>query len=355
MRRLSFSVRFQWLHICIFLFACSARGEDTSLEVLKQGTLPEGYFQVVATHTAMYADFEFTMIAQKGNLTEAQVYMAANEAFDAIDRLESRVSTWRPGSHASRINYEGGKKPVGVSMDIVSLVETSIAYTKATDGAFDITVGPLVELWKTCKTVPRLPTDTELSEAKQLVGADKIIVLRDDHSIGFKKEGMRLDFNGIAKGVAVDVAAGVLENYGVTCALLDGGASSMRAMGAPPGQAGWIIQLKHPYNGSLLDEATIKDEAVSTSGYWHDHFVVDGKKYGHIIDPRTGMPVQGMMFAMVNGPSGTATEALSKGFFINDVDWTKQYCEKNPDVRAILVPDPAEGNEPAPVRINFTK
>lgn len=343
------------LLLFVAFLSCLFQGAESSLHIQKQNALPEGYFQVVATHPAMYADFEFTMIAQKGNLTEAQVLMAANEAFDAIDRLESRVSTWRPGSHASRINYEGAKKPVGVSMDIVSLVETSIAFTHATDGAFDITVGPLVELWKMCKKVPRLPTEMELNAAKYLVGADNIIVLRDDHSVGFRKEGMQLDFNGIAKGVAVDEAAGVLQQYGVTCALLDGGASSLRAMGAPPGQPGWIIQLKHPYNGSLLDETTIKDEAVSTSGYWHDHFVVDGKKYGHIIDPRTGIPVQGMMFAMVIGPSGTATEALSKGFFINGVDWTRQYCEKNPDVRAILVPDPAEGSEPAPVRINFTK
>ena len=341
--------------LCACLVPCLARGADTSLQVQKQNALPDGYIQVVATHTAMYADFEFTMIVPKASLTEADVLMAANEAFDAIDRLESRVSTWRPGSHASRINYEGAKKPVGVSMDVVSLVETSIAFTKATDGAFDITVGPLVELWKMCKKVPRLPTEAELSAAKELVGADKIIVLRDDHSIGFRKEGMQLDFNGIAKGVAVDVAAGVLRQYGVTCGLLDGGASSLLAMGAPPGQPGWIIQLKHPYNGSLLDETTIKDEAVSTSGYWHDHFEVDGKKYGHIINPRTGMPVQGMMYAMVIDKSGTATEALSKGFFIKGVDWTKQYCEKNPDVRAILVPDPAEGNEPVPVRINFTK
>ncbi|MBM3289160.1 MAG: FAD:protein FMN transferase, partial [Candidatus Hydrogenedentes bacterium] len=122
----------------------------------------------------------------------------------------------------------------------------------------------------------------------------------------------------------------------------------------PPGAAGWIVQLKRPYNDDVLDEAPIKDEAVSTSGYLHDHFEVGGTKYGHIIDPRTGMPVQGMMYAMVIGPSGTLTEALSKGFFVNGVDWAKRYCEQHPKVRGILVPEPAEGNAPAPVRVNFT-
>ena len=316
--------------------------------------VPAGYFQVVVSHNAMYADFEFTMIAKEGNMTQGDVVAAAQEAFDAIDRLESRISTWRPGSHASRINYEGAKKPVGVSMDILGLVESSIAYTKDTDGAFDITVGPLVELWRTCKKETRLPTDTELSAARSVVGSDKLTVLHDDHSVGFSKEGMRLDFGGIAKGLAVDEAASVLRNYGVTCALLDGGSSSLLAMGAPPGKPGWIVQLQHPYNESTLEEASIKDEAVSTSGYLHDHFEVDGKKYGHIIDPRTGMPTQGVIYAMVIGPSGTLTEALSKGFFINGADWAKRYCEKHPKVRGIVVPEPAEGKGPAPVRINFT-
>jgi thiamine biosynthesis lipoprotein len=303
----------------------------------------------------MYTEFEFTIIAPENTMTEARISAVAQEAFDTIDRLESRISTWKPGSQASRINYEGAKNPVGVAMDIVGLVEQSVQYTKDTDGAFDITVGPLVELWRACKKETRLPSDAELAGARRVVGADKLIVLHDDHSVGFKMEGMRLDFGGIAKGLAVDQAADVLKSYGVTCALLDGGTSSLLAIGAPPGKPGWIVRLQHPYNETTLDEALIRDEAVSTSGYLQDHFEVDGKKYGHIIDPRTGMPVQGVMNAMVIGPSGTLTEALSKGFFINGVDWAKQYCEKNPKVRGILVPEPAEGKEPAPVRINFTK
>lgn len=328
--------------------------EQNSVSVAAQDTLPPGYFQRVFSHHAMYAEFEITIIGKGGSLNAADAAAAAQEAFDAIDRLEGRISTWRPGTQASRINYEGAKQPVGVAMDLLGVVERSVDYWKETDGAFDITIGPLVELWRTCKEETRVPTDAELAAARDVVGADKLIVLHDDHSVGFKKEGMRLDFGGIAKGLAVDQAAVVLRNYGVTCALVDAGTSSLLAMGAPPGRDGWIIQLKHPYNKMTLDEVPIKDEAVSTSGYAHDHFMVDGKKYGHIIDPRTGMPAQGVMYAMVIGPTGTLTEALSKGVFINGADWTKRYCESHPKVRAILVRDPAEGSEPEPIRINFT-
>lgn len=347
-------MRFLCGYTC-FLFAvlCVGAKEKDLPKLHAPEPVPEGHFQVVVSHPAMYTDFEFTIIGKEGGITEAAATAAAQEAFGAIDRLESRISTWRPGSQASRINYEGAKKPVGVAMDLLGLVERSIQYTKDTDGAFDITVGPLVELWRTCKKEMRLPTETELSAARAVVGSDKLIVLHDDHSVGFKKEGMRLDFGGIAKGLAVDEAAEVLRRYGVTCALLDGGSSSLLAMGAPPGKPGWIVQLRHPYNDGLLDETMIKDEAVSTSGYLYDFFEVNGKKYGHIIDPRTGMPAQGTMYAMVIGPTGTLTEALSKGFFINGAAWAKAYCEKHPDVRGLVVPDPGDDKAPMPVRINF--
>jgi len=180
-------------------------------------------------------------------------------------------------------------------------------------------------------------------------------VISEDHSVGFSKPGMRLDFGGIAKGWALDHAHGVLREYGVSCALLDAGTSSMVAIGAPPGKPGWTVQLRHPYNKEWLEEVVIRDEALATSGYALDFFEVDGKKYGHIIDPRTGMPASGTLYAMAIGSSGTATEALSKGFFINGIDWAQRYCEQHPDTRAIIVPEYEPGESPKPVRINLAK
>ena len=350
--------RRHWVRLALLFLCCGAAHaadeKKSSIDVHSPAQLPDGYYQFVATHTAMYTEFEFTIVGKESSLSKGDAMAAAQEAFDAIDRLESRISTWRIGSQASRINYEGAKQPVGVAPDILDVVERSVQYWKDTDKAFDITVGPLVELWRTCKKETRLPTDAELAAARDVVGTDKLVVLHDDHSVGFAKPGMRLDFNGIAKGLAVDEAADVLRNYGVNCALLDGGTSSLLAMGAPPGEPGWIVRLTSPYDESMLAEASIKDEAVSTSGYLEGHFEVNGKKYGHIIDPRTGMPTQGVIYAMVIGPTGTLTEALSKGFFINGADWAKKYCKRYPKVRGILVPEPSEGRKPEPVRINFT-
>lgn len=331
--------------------AATGAPEQTAAPV----ALPPGYFQVEVRHTAMYADFTFTIIIKEGTLSEGVVYAAAQEAFDAIDKLENRISTWKRGTQVSRINTEGAQQPVGVAADVLRLIERSVEYWKATDGAFDITVGPLVELWRRCKEEKRLPTEQELAAARVVVGADKLVVVHEDHSVGFSREGMRLDLNGVAKGAAVDKAAEVLRQYGIDCALLDAGASSFVAIGAPPGLPGWTVRLEDPYNNTTIDESVIRDEAVSTSGTSKEAFEVDGKRYGHIIDPRSGMPVQGMMYAMAIGPDGVLTEALSKGFFVQGVEWTRAYCSAHPETRAILVPQPAEQAEPEPIRINFTK
>ncbi|MDZ4858725.1 MAG: FAD:protein FMN transferase [Candidatus Hydrogenedentes bacterium] len=317
--------------------------------------MPEGYFQIITSHPAMYTQFEFTIIAEESKFSREDMQGAAQEAFAAIDRLEDLISTWRRGTQASRINSEGAQHSVGVAPTVLNLVESCVRYWRDTDKAFDITVGPLVELWRTCKMEKRLPTEEELTAARAVVGSDKLVVVPDDHSVGFATLGMRLDFGGIAKGWALDRAHQVLEEYGVSCALLDAGTSSMLAIGAPPGKPGWTVQLRHPYNKELLEEAIIRDEALSTSGYALDFFEVNGKKYGHIIDPRTGMPTQGTLYAMAIGSSGSQTEALSKGFFINGIDWAQRYCEQHPDTRGLIVPDPGPGESPKPVRINMAK
>ena len=340
--------------LLIMLRSAAADVADTPKPLVNEA-VPDGYFQIIASHPAMYTQFQFTIIAKEGKFTKGEMYAASQEAFDAIDSLEALISTWRRGTQASRINSEGAKNPVGVAPIVLQLVESSVRYWQATDGAFDVTVGPLVEVWKKGKDESRIPTEAEIAAAKELVGSDKLVIVPDDRSVGFAKPGMRLDFGGIAKGWALDRARQVLEQYGVSCAFLDAGTSSMVAMGAPPGKPGWTVRLDHPYNKERVDEFVVRDEAVSTSGYALDFFEVDGKKYGHIIDPRTGMPTQGMLFAMAIGSSGTLTEALSKGFFINGVAWTRAYCEKHADTRAILVPDPAPGEEPKSVRINFTQ
>ena len=170
--------------------------------------------------------------------------------------------------------------------------------------------------------------------------------------MAFSISGMLLDFGGIGKGLALDVAAEVIKNYGVSSAILHAGTSTVLAIGTPPGASGWTVRIRNPYNTSeYIDEVCLKDESLSTSASYEKWFELDGKKYCHIVDPRTGLPVEGMVSATAIVSSGTLSDALSTEFFVMGAEETQKYCKEHPDVRAILVPH--NGSELKPRRIGF--
>jgi thiamine biosynthesis lipoprotein len=218
-----------------------------------------------------------------------------------------------------------------------------------------MTVGPLVELWRNSLKEKRLPTGQEIASAKELVGFDKVTLDPENRSVRFAKPGMRLTTGGIGKGMAVDKARKTLEFYGITRAIFHGGTSSILAIGTPPGEDGWKVLVQNPYNSEgAIAEVTLRDETMSCSGHVVDTTEIDGKKYGHILNPATGMPVQGMLITMAIGPSGTDTDALTKVFFVNGERAAEEYCSRHPEVRAIVVPDTGT-KEPVPKRFNFGK
>ena len=316
---------------------------------------PPGFFQESYTHNAMATQFEIVMYGERDKMTTSHLDRVAEEAFTVIDSQEARISTWRQSSQTSRVNREAADRPIRVAPDIFGVIQDSQRFYRETGGAFDITVGPLVELWRGCKKAKRLPSAAELDAAKALTGFDKVTLDPAADTVFFTKKGMRMDFGGIGKGVALDEVARVLRGYGVQMALLSGGASSILAMGAPPGQDGWNVRVQHPLKPDT-DIATVllRDEAYSSSGHIQDMVEIEGKMYGHIVDPATGMLVQGMAIAIAIAPTGAETEALSKAFFIKGEEGTRRYCREHPGVRAILVPRPDSG-ELAPIRIGFTE
>jgi thiamine biosynthesis lipoprotein len=254
------------------------------------------------------------------------------------------VSSWKPQSQTTAINKHAYKSPVSVAPDIYYLIKQCRQLHRDTDGAFDITVGPLIDLWKTMRQETRLPTDVELAEARSRSGFHHVRLIDDDRAIGFDQPGLALNFGGIGKGFALDQAVEVLQFYGVGAAILHGGTSSIVALGAPPGEPGWTVRVKHPYNNSgPIEELVIRDEFFSTSSVFGDSFVVDGKRYGHIIDPRTGTPVQGMALAMAIAPTGAQSDALSTAFYVLGAEGAAEYCATHPEVRAVVVPDTPSG------------
>jgi thiamine biosynthesis lipoprotein len=201
----------------------------------------------------------------------------------------------------------------------------------------------------------RVPDAKELASVVARVGSKHVNLNERARTIRFDREGVELDLGGIAKGYAVDKAAAILRESGVTSALISSGSSSICAIGAPPKQAAWRIEVSDPTDRSQhLTTIDLKDESISSSGCHEKTFKVGGKTYCHIMDPRTGHPIEGMLGATIITPLGVEAEALSKATMLNGIEWTKQLAKKRADVRAILYYSGQDGKL-ASTQIGFLK
>lgn len=320
-----------------------------------EGDLPAapGYVAQTFSHQAMSTEFQFTLYVRVGDLAEDELPRIANEAFEAVDDLEARLSNWRPTSQISYVNARAAKEPVKAAADIIELTSFAKDFWADTEHTFDVSVGPLIKLYGFYRKQGKLPSNAELTQTLSLVGMDKVTVDKAAGTIAFAKDGMLLDFGGIGKGLALDEAANVLKKCGVAIALLNGGTSSIVALGAPPDEPGWTIKIRHPYrDGDTIDQVIIANESLSTSGCYGSQLEAEGKTLCHIFDPRTGTPVTGMLTAVAIAKTGTRTDALTKPFMVLGPEWTRQYCKEHPEIRAIVVPVSADG-EPKPEHINM--
>lgn len=294
---------------------------------------------LVRTHPAMATEFSITAYPREGEGAEALIGLL-DEVFADIDALEAVISEWKPDSSTTYVNNHAAEEPVQVPVDLMELLLVSRTCFEQTGGAFDVTVGPLSQLYGFYKDKSHQPTPDELQEALALVGMDKVTLDPDARTVQFEKPGMRLDFGGIGKGFALDRAVEKLRARGVKSALLSAGTSSIYALGAPPGEPGWKVHVRHPYNeGQKMVTVTLRDESLSTSGCYGDLPVVDGVRICNLFDPRTGQAQHGIVSVSAIAPTATETEAFGKAFLILGEDGARAFCARNPGVRGILVPE----------------
>lgn len=327
-----------------------SEGPDSTPVAVDEAELVSGTY----THAAMNTEFVFTLYGRPGDSHSSALEAIAQEAFAAIDDLESRLSSWRQSSQISKVNRSAGQEPVRVSADILRLVRNAKGLAEETEGSFDITVGPLLELWGLYEKEGRAPAQEEVAEVLQRVGVGEIVISPEEQTLYLKKKGMRLNFGGIGKGLALDVSADVLRSYGITRALLHGGTSTVVALGAPPGEDHWTVHIQDPYNQSQsIDTVYLRDRSLSTSGCYGEQLEVDGRTICHIIDPRTGYPVEGALSVSVVAPTGARSDGLSTGFMVWGKTNIEDFCRRHPEVGAIYVGVPETG-DPVAVRINLT-
>jgi thiamine biosynthesis lipoprotein len=267
---------------------------------------------------------------------------AAEDALDLIDALEDQLTVYRDHSEVSRLNAAATAGPVAVEPNLFDLLACSAALTNETAGAFDSATGALVKAWGFFKREGRVPPPKELADARGRSGMRHVVLNAEARTVKYRRAGLEINLGGIGKGYALDLAAGLLRSkWGVASALLHGGGSSARALGTPPGQPrGWPVAVRHPWDDArTLGTVWLNDQGFGTSAATFQYFEYNGRKLGHLLDPRTGWPAAGTASASVVAPTAAAADALSTAFFVLGAAGAAAHCTPRPDLGAVVLPE----------------
>ena len=285
---------------------------------------------------------------------------AACQALDLVAHLEQLWSTYLPTSEISLINARAGEIDVTVSAATLHLLKLASQIWMATDGGFDITSHKLSKTWGFYRRQGRMPTAAELAMALQSIGTQNISWSEHDSTVRLSN-GVEINTGGIGKGLAIDMACQMLEDAGVENYAMHGGKSSIRCRGnerlrpnslsghsqtsMPTDCQGWKIMVRHPEQSErILGHLRLRNQSMGTSGPANQFFYFGGKRYGHIINPKTGWPVDGILSLTVLHPSAGWADALATGLYVAGVDSAIRYCENNPDTSILaLLPGIRQG------------
>jgi FAD:protein FMN transferase len=267
------------------------------------------------------------------------------EVFEEIDRLDAQMSNYKPESELSDINREAAERGIVVEPHLWGLIRDSLRLSEETDGAFDITVGPLLRAWGFFRGQGRLPSDAELASVLKCVGYRHVKLDPVRREIRFDTPGVELDLGAIAKGYALDRAAEILRANGVSRALISSGTSSLYALGSPPGEPGWKVSIRNPYDSrKAADVVLLKNYSLSVSGNYEKFFKLHGKIYSHIFNPKTGRPVANMLSTAVLASLGETSDALSTSFYVLGVERGRPLLERRSNLTVIFyLPGISEG------------
>lgn len=240
---------------------------------------------------------------------EAVAKAACRSAFERVAQLEDAMSDYRPDSELMRLCARAGQGPVRVSEDLFRVLSAAREVSQRSGGAFDVTVGPLVQLWRGARKTHALPPERELADARSRIGWQHVKLDAAARTVELTTPGMRLDLGGIAKGDAGDEAIKRLRARGVRSALFEAGGDIV-VSDAPPGTNGWQIELP-ARDGRPAPTIALANAAVSTSGDTAQYVEIAGRRYSHVVDPQTGLGLGEHSVATVIAPRGITADALS--------------------------------------------
>jgi FAD:protein FMN transferase len=268
---------------------------------------------------------------------DASDIAAARAALDEADAVEARLTVFRETSDVSDLNRRAAHEDVVADAELFALLNRSAELHVQTGGAFDVTSTPLSHCWGFLKREGRLPTEQEIDAACAIVGMAHVQLDATRRRVRFARPGVEVNFGAIGKGYALDRMGDVMRAHGSRRALLSAGHSSVLALGGKG--RGWPVDLRPRLASRRVGRLWIKNGAIGTSGAGEQFVEIDGHRYGHVIDPRTGRPAEGVLGASVITRDAASADALSTAFLIGGPDLARRYCAAHPDVLAVLVLD----------------
>jgi thiamine biosynthesis lipoprotein len=293
-----------------------------------------GYQMVMGTFA------HITVVAQDTGTAKKCIRAALEE----IHKVDDLMSDYKSDSDISRVNREAYEKPVRVSEPTFEVLQRSVEFSKMTDGAFDVTVGPLVALFRKAKETKVAPSEEQIAQAKAKVGFEKLELDSKNRTVRFSEKGMLLDLGGIAKGYAIDKAIEAARHGGAIGAMVDIG-GDVRCFGLPPkGRDHWLIGLQDPNaaiegmeGGGLRLVLKITNEAVATSGDYQQFVIIEGKRYSHIMNRRTGESAESLSSVTIITDNATDADALATAVSVMGAEKGLALIEKLPNTEAILI------------------
>lgn len=283
----------------------------------------------------MGSKFEITVVANDSIEGVHYISMAVEE----ITRIEKLISSWDQNSETWAVNAAAGKSAVKVSKELYDLVERSLKLSKLTDGAFDISYASMDRIWKYDGSMKIMPSDKKIKASVSKVGFQNIILNQQETSIFLKLPGMKIGFGAIGKGYAADKAKSLLMQMGVSAGIVNA-SGDMSTWGKQPDGSDWKVALTNPMDKTKgFGLLPVVDKAVVTSGNYEKYVLFDGKRYAHIIDPRTGYPSTGILSVTVFAPKAELADALATSVFVMGKETGLDRINQLPNVECIIIDD----------------
>ncbi|SHI68065.1 thiamine biosynthesis lipoprotein [Aquimarina spongiae] len=286
----------------------------------------------------MGSDFEITVVAENKEHADRYIDVAIQE----IQRIEQKISSWDQNSLTSSVNKHAGILPVEVDKELFDLITRSIAISRLTDGAFDISYASMDKIWKFDGTVNALPSSAEIKASIANVGFQNIKLNKEKRTVFLPKKGMKIGFGAIGKGYAADKAKELLIVNGVKAGIINA-SGDMSAWGVQPDKTHWKVAITNPLNKkNAFAILPLVDRAVVTSGNYEKYLILEGKRYAHIIDPRTGYPTENIAGVTVFAPKAELADALATSVFVMGVTTGMDRINQLDNIECIIIDN--EGN-----------